>query len=89
MRQTTTTEFTKNFGLWREIVQREPVAVLSHGRTTGYFISTLEFEELQRLKALSGRSRGIEDLSEKEIDEMMAIRMSPEYDYLNSLLKDK
>jgi PHD/YefM family antitoxin component YafN of YafNO toxin-antitoxin module len=89
MRQTTTTEFTKNFGQWREVVQREPVAVLSHGRTTGYFISTLEFDELQRLKALSGRSRGIEDLSEKEIDEMMATRMPPEYDHLNSLLKDK
>jgi len=35
------------------------------------------------------RSRGIEDLSKKELDEMMAIRMSPEHDHLNSLLKIK
>ncbi len=83
-----TTEFTRNFGLYREVVQREPVAVLSHGRPTGSFISALEYEELQRLKAMSRRVRRIEELSEQEIDQMASTRMSSEHDHLNSLLDE-
>ena len=50
MREVSATEFARNFGQYREIVQREPVAVTSHGRTTGYFVSPVEYEELQRYK---------------------------------------
>lgn len=89
MREVPSTEFTRNFGLYREVVQREPVAVLSHGRPTGYFISAIEYEEMQRLKALSRRSVRTVDLTEEEIEEIAATRMSPEHDHLNSLLEDK
>ena len=89
MREVSASEFAKNFGVYHRIVQREPVAVLSHGQPSGYFISTLEFEELQRLRARAGRSRGLEDLSEAEIEEMLATRMSPEHDHLNRLLDEK
>ena len=85
MREVPASEFAKNFGLYHKVVQREPVAVLSHGRPSGYFISTLEFEELQRLRARAGRSRGREDLSAAEIEEMLNTRMSPEHDHLNRL----
>jgi prevent-host-death family protein len=88
MREVPTTEFTRNFGVYREIVQREAVAVTSHGRPTGYFISALEYEELQRLRAKVRRVRRIEEFSEEEIEEMAAIRMSPEHDHLNSLLDE-
>jgi prevent-host-death family protein len=88
MREVPTTEFTRNFGVYREVVQREPVAVTSHGRPTGYFISALEYQEFQRLKAMSRRVRRIEDFSEEEIDEMAATRMSHEHDHLNSLLDE-
>lgn len=37
--------------------QAELVAVTSHGRATGYFISAIEFEEIQRLKAFARRGR--------------------------------
>ena len=46
----TATEFAKNFGKYREIAQREPVAVSSHGRVSGYFISGVEFEEYLRVR---------------------------------------
>jgi prevent-host-death family protein len=89
MREVPSTEFTRNFGLYREVVQREPVAVLCHGRPTGYFISAIEYEEMQRLKALSRRSVRTVDLTEKEIEQIASTRMSPEHDHLNSLLEDK
>ena len=89
MREVPSTEFTRNFGVYREIVQREPVAVLSHGRPTGYFISAIEYQEFQRLKALSRRSIMTVDLTENEIAQIAATRMSPEHDHLNSLLEDE
>ncbi|GGE47068.1 type II toxin-antitoxin system Phd/YefM family antitoxin [Niveispirillum cyanobacteriorum] len=37
-------EFTRNFGHYRMVAQRETVAVSSHGRITGYFIAPDEYE---------------------------------------------
>lgn len=89
MREVPASEFAKNFGVYHKVVQREPLAILSHGRPSGYFISTIEYEELQRLRARAGRSRGLEDLSEADIDEMTSQRMAPEHDHLNRLLDVK
>ena len=86
MREVPATEFTRNFGQYREIAQREPVAVTSHGRPTGYFVSAVEYEELMRLKAFARRSRAVADMTKEEIDQMAASRMAPEHDHLNALL---
>jgi len=86
MREVSATEFTRNFGQYREIAQREPVAVTSHGRATGYFVSAVEFEEMQRLKAYARRSRAVADMTKDEIEQMAASRMSSEHDHLNVLL---
>ena len=86
MREVPATEFTRNFGQYREIAQREPVAVTSHGRATGYFVSAVEFEEMQRLKAYARRSRAVVDMTVDEIEQMGASRMAPEHDHLNALL---
>ena len=56
MQEVSATEFTRNFGRYREIAQREPIAVTSHGRATGYFVSAVEYEDLQRFKAVARRS---------------------------------
>lgn len=89
MREVPTTEFTRNFGLYREIVQREPVAVTSHGRPTGYFVSSVEFEELQLYKSMVQRSAATADLSEEEVRAIAAGRMSSRHDHLNALLNDE
>jgi prevent-host-death family protein len=86
MREVSATEFTRNFGQYREIAQREPVVVTSHGRATGYFVSAIEFEEMQRLKVYARRSRAVADMTKDEIEQMAASRMSPEHDHLNVLL---
>jgi prevent-host-death family protein len=88
MREVPATEFTRNFGQYREIAQREPIAVTSHGRATGYFVSAVEYEELQRLKTFGRRSRAVADMTREEIEQMAAGRMSPEHDQLNSLLDE-
>ena len=89
MRTIPATEFTRNFGQYREIAQREPVAVTSYGRATGYFISAVEFEELQRLKAYARRSRAVVDMTKEEIEQMAASRMAPEHNHLNALLDEE
>ncbi|MHB1304548.1 MAG: type II toxin-antitoxin system Phd/YefM family antitoxin [Acidiphilium sp.] len=89
MREVPATEFTRNFGQYREIVQREPLAVTSHGRATGYFVSAVEYEEIQRLKAFSRRSRAVVDMTRDEVEQMMASRMAPEHGHLNALLDEK
>jgi prevent-host-death family protein len=88
MRKVPATELARNFGQYREIAQREPVAVTSHGRAMGYFISAVEFEEMVRLKASTRPSRAIADLSKDEIDQMTAGRMDAERDNLNALLDE-
>ena len=88
MREVTATEFTRNFGQYREIAQREPVAVTSHGRATGYFVSAVEFEELQRYRTLGRRSRAVADLTRAEIEEIAASRMDPEHAHLDALLDE-
>lgn len=89
MREVPATEFARNFGQYREIAQREPIAVTSHGRPTGYFVSAVEFDEMQRLKALAGRSRAVVDLTREEIEQIAGTRMAPEHDHLDALLDDE
>lgn len=82
------TEFARNFGQYRELAQREPVAVTSHGRTMGYFVSAAEFEELQRIKAAARRSLSVHDLSWAEVEQMAAQRMAPGHEHLDALLDE-
>lgn len=89
MREVPTTEFKRNFGMYREIVQREPVAITSHGRPTAYFVSAVEYEELQRLKQHLRQTFATSDLSRQEIEAIAAGRMSADHDHLNTLLDDK
>ena len=89
MREVPAPEFTRNFGHYREIAQREPVAVTSDGLPTGYFVSAAEFEELQRIKAFARRSRALAEMTRKEIEQMAGTRMAAEHDHLNALLHEK
>lgn len=78
-------EFTRNFGHYRMVAQRETVAVSSHGRITGYFIAPDEYEAFQRFKAQRS-SFATADLSDEEAASIGASRMDPRHDHLNALL---
>jgi hypothetical protein len=80
------TEFAKHFGRYKDIAQREPVAITSHGRTTGYFVAEHEYAEYQRLKALSRRVYHVSELSEETIKALSNAGMDPAHEHLNTLL---
>ena len=82
-------EFTKEFGRYKEEAQREPIAITTHGRISGYFVSAHEYGELQRLRALERRAYRLSELPRDLIEAIATARMSPEHDYLNGLLTDK
>jgi PHD/YefM family antitoxin component YafN of YafNO toxin-antitoxin module len=81
-------EFSKNFGRYREAAQREPVAITNHDRITGYFISSSEYEDYLRIKAQLPKAYATAELSEETIQAIAASRMDARHDGLNSLLDD-
>ena len=83
------TEFAKNFGRYKELAQRESVAITSHGRTSGYFVSEHEYAEYQLLKARAQRrTYHVSELPDTTITALAAARMSPTHNHLNTLLDD-
>lgn len=50
MRTVPASEFQKNFGAFKELAQREPVAVTSNGRESVVLIAATEYAELIKLK---------------------------------------
>lgn len=78
-------EFTRNFGRYRMLAQREAVAVSSHGQITGYFVRPDEYEEFLRFKARR-RAFDVAELSDKEAASVAAARMDPRHEHLDDLL---
>jgi hypothetical protein len=89
MKQVPASEFARNFGRYRETVQREPLAVTSHGRTTGYFLSAVAFKEYQNLKAMARQAYRVAELPKSFVESLAAARMNPLHDHLNALLEDE
>ncbi len=86
MARVTATEFAKNFGRYREEAQREPIAITSHGRTTGYFVSAHEYAELERLRAYERRAYRLEELPDDVFAAIASAKMDPRHDELDVLL---
>lgn len=89
MRQVSASEFARNFGQYRELVQREPIAVTSHGRPTGYFVSAAEFEEWQRHKGQMRQSFSAADLPPEKVEAIATTRMGPGHNHLNALMDEE
>lgn len=88
MRKVTATAFARAFGRFKEEAQREPVAITSHGRISGYFIPAAAFEEYQQLKARAAKAYRIDELPEETYDALRESRMDPRHDHLDALLDD-
>ncbi len=80
------TEFSKNFGRYRDIAQREAVAVTSHERITGYFVSSNDYEEFIRMKSMLPKAYSTHELSEETIRAIAKSKMDKKHNHLNSLL---
>ncbi|MDD2724292.1 MAG: type II toxin-antitoxin system Phd/YefM family antitoxin [Methylovulum sp.] len=77
------TEFVKNFGQYKERAQREVIAVTSHGRTSGYFISEQEYK---LLNAQARRAYHVSELPETTVAALTNAQMAPQHEHLNSLM---
>lgn len=86
MAEVAATEFARNFGRYREIVQREAIAIKAHDRITGYFVSAREYEEYQRLKAMMPVVVAAEDLDTETLRALDETRMDKRHDALNDLM---
>ncbi len=80
------TKFVKNFGQYREQVQREAIAITSHGRTSGYFLSEHEYMEYLHLKANSRKAYSVSELPEETIKSIETAQMDSSHNHLNSLM---
>jgi PHD/YefM family antitoxin component YafN of YafNO toxin-antitoxin module len=89
MTEVTATEFAKAFGRYKEEAQREPVAITSYGRVSGYFVSAREYEELRRLRAFERRVYRIKDLPTEIAEAIQGSRMNPAHDHLDALMDEK
>ena len=81
-------EFTRNFGRYRMLAQREAVAVSSHGSITGYFVGPDEFEEFRRFKQ-HRRSFATTELSDERAQAIGASHMDERHAHLDALLERK
>jgi PHD/YefM family antitoxin component YafN of YafNO toxin-antitoxin module len=86
MTKVAATEFARNFGRYREEAQREPVAVVTHNRVTGYFVSARDYDEYQRLKATAPTALAVEELDGATLKALAALRMDSRHDHLNALM---
>jgi PHD/YefM family antitoxin component YafN of YafNO toxin-antitoxin module len=83
----TASEFAKKFGEYREQALYRPIAVTSHGRRVGYFISPEHFEQYLRLLP-PRRAYKVEELPESTIRAIAKARVPKKYDHLNALLDE-
>ena len=81
-------EFTRNFGRYRMLAQREAVAVSSHGSITGYFVAPDEYEEFRRFKQRR-RSFATAELPDDKARAIGAARMDERHTDLDSILARK
>lgn len=81
-------EFTRNFGRYRMLAQREPIPVSSHGEISGYFVRADQFEEFLKHQS---RRRVLkpEDLDDETIELLSNARVDPRHDHLDALLDDE
>jgi PHD/YefM family antitoxin component YafN of YafNO toxin-antitoxin module len=80
-------EFTRNFGRYQMLAQRQPIAVTSHGRTTGYFIAAEDYEAFKRFND-ARRSFATAELSEEKANAISASRMDARHAHLDAMLDE-
>src|ERR1700721_1252999 len=81
-------EFTRNFGRYRMLAQREAVAVSSHGSITGYFVAADEYEEFRRFKERR-HSFAMAELPDEKVRAISKTRMDKRHAHLDDMLEPK
>lgn len=80
------TEFSRNFGKYQRVVQREPIEVRSHEQTTGFYISPEDFAQYQRLLAAARQAYHPSELPKHLRRAISETRMDSRHDHLDALM---
>lgn len=80
-------EFTRNFGRYRMLAQREALAVSSHGNITGYFIPPDEYEAFKRFQE-NRRSFATVELSSEKMAAFTSTHMDERHAHLDAMLDE-
>lgn len=81
MAKVSAAEFQKNFGKYRDLAQREAVAVTSHGRESVVLISA---DEYHRYRALDTRvAQYVWEMSEEDVEALARAEPPAEADAFN------
>jgi PHD/YefM family antitoxin component YafN of YafNO toxin-antitoxin module len=88
MRTVTATAFTRHFAEIQHEVHREAVAVTSHSRVTGYFVSPEDFAEFEALREKARKSLVVGNLPDATVEALKQSRMDERHEALNALMRD-
>lgn len=86
MVEVTASQFSKAFGRYKTVAQREPVCIVNHGQPTVYLISAEEYARFQALRAEARQHFRAGALPKKIVAAIKAARVDPKYNALNKLL---
>lgn len=68
----TASEFQKNFGLYKELAQREPIKVTSNGRESVVLLCAAEYKEYEAFKKSRYTYQGeVTDEFKRDVDQFM------------------
>ena len=84
----TATDFVRNFARYQHEAHREPVAVTSHGRTTGYFVSPEDYAEFQELRAKARQVLPVGRLPDDVVNALRSTEMDARHAHLDALMDD-
>jgi PHD/YefM family antitoxin component YafN of YafNO toxin-antitoxin module len=88
MRTVTATAFTRCFAEIQHEVHRETVAVTSHSRVTGYFVSPEDYAEFEALRQKARKSLVVGKLPEETVRQLAETRMDSRHAELDALMND-
>ena len=82
-------EFQRQFGRFREIAQREPVTVTSHGRESVVLLAASEYEKYLRMKKSNREVLLTSEIPEDELRAFQEIGIPPETMQFNDEIEDE
>jgi hypothetical protein len=88
MRSVTATAFTRHFAKIQHEVHRGAVAVTSHRRVAGYFVSPKDFAEFEALREKARKSLVVGNLPDATVEALKQSRMDERHEALNALMQD-
>lgn len=86
MRLISISEFQRKIRDIQDIALNEPISITLNGQEKYVFLS---IEEYQRLKRRDRQVLGVDELSEQDIQDIAAARVSERYDSLNEFLTEQ